>query len=147
MSAHQNKLKRAARRVRDIHDYAHRVAGRRRERAHASPYAVAHHRRRIAHKFAQIRSAGAGAFAAFLAVLGPGLLAGLSDDDPAGTMTYSIRELPLNCILARRVIRQLTQKGPWGLIDFPLLLSLSIATLAPVYIRSRVRKGRRNSTD
>ncbi|BCT93017.1 Mn transporter [Lysobacter helvus] len=31
-----------------------------------------------------------GAFAAFLAVLGPGLLAGLSDDDPAGITTYSV---------------------------------------------------------
>jgi Mn2+/Fe2+ NRAMP family transporter len=30
------------------------------------------------------------AFVAFLAVLGPGLLAGLSDDDPAGITTYSI---------------------------------------------------------
>ena len=28
--------------------------------------------------------------AAFLAVLGPGLLAGLSDDDPPGITTYSI---------------------------------------------------------
>ena len=28
--------------------------------------------------------------AAFLAVLGPGILAGLSDDDPAGITTYSI---------------------------------------------------------
>ncbi|MDP9255925.1 MAG: hypothetical protein M3Q31_05135 [Actinomycetota bacterium] len=28
--------------------------------------------------------------AAFLAVLGPGILAGLSDDDPAGIKTYSI---------------------------------------------------------
>ena len=28
--------------------------------------------------------------AAFLAVLGPGVLAGLSDDDPAGITTYSI---------------------------------------------------------
>jgi Mn2+/Fe2+ NRAMP family transporter len=27
---------------------------------------------------------------AFLAVLGPGLLAGLSDDDPAGITTYSV---------------------------------------------------------
>jgi Mn2+/Fe2+ NRAMP family transporter len=27
---------------------------------------------------------------AFLAVLGPGILAGLSDDDPAGITTYSI---------------------------------------------------------
>ena len=33
---------------------------------------------------------GLGGFAAFLAVLGPGLLAGLSDDDPAGITTYSI---------------------------------------------------------
>ncbi|WP_205289384.1 divalent metal cation transporter [Lysobacter sp. TY2-98] len=33
---------------------------------------------------------GASAFAAFMAVLGPGLLAGLSDDDPAGITTYSV---------------------------------------------------------
>jgi len=31
-----------------------------------------------------------GGVSAFLAVLGPGLLAGLSDDDPAGITTYSI---------------------------------------------------------
>ena len=31
-----------------------------------------------------------GAVAALLAVVGPGLLAGLSDDDPAGITTYSI---------------------------------------------------------
>ena len=37
-----------------------------------------------------MRVAGAGALASFLAVLGPGLLAGLSDDDPAGITTYSI---------------------------------------------------------
>ena len=28
-------------------------------------------------------------FAAFLAVMGPGVIAGLSDDDPAGITTYS----------------------------------------------------------
>ena len=32
----------------------------------------------------------AGGLAALLAVVGPGLLAGLSDDDPAGITTYSI---------------------------------------------------------
>src|SRR5664279_4566664 len=32
----------------------------------------------------------AGSVAALLAVVGPGLLAGLSDDDPAGITTYSI---------------------------------------------------------
>jgi Mn2+/Fe2+ NRAMP family transporter len=31
-----------------------------------------------------------GGLAALLAVVGPGLLAGLSDDDPAGITTYSI---------------------------------------------------------
>lgn len=41
-------------------------------------------------RFAAMRLAGAGALASFLAVLGPGLLAGLSDDDPAGITTYSI---------------------------------------------------------
>ena len=51
---------------------------------------MAPHRRGIARRFAQFRAAGAGSLAAFLAVLGPGMLAGLSDDDPAGITTYSI---------------------------------------------------------
>jgi Mn2+/Fe2+ NRAMP family transporter len=54
------------------------------------PHTVAHHRRGIATRFAERRARGATAIAAFLAVLGPGLLAGLSDDDPAGITTYSI---------------------------------------------------------
>lgn len=52
--------------------------------------AVAHHRRGITARFAAMRLAGASALASILAVLGPGLLAGLSDDDPAGITTYSI---------------------------------------------------------
>ena len=55
-----------------------------------APHAVAHHKRGISAQFARIRSNGAGGIAAFIAVLGPGLLAGLSDDDPAGITTYSI---------------------------------------------------------
>lgn len=55
-----------------------------------APHAVAHHKRGIAARFAQIRTKGMGGIAAFMAVLGPGLLAGLSDDDPAGITTYSI---------------------------------------------------------
>lgn len=55
-----------------------------------APHAVAHHKRGIAAQFARFRVAGLSAFAAFLAVLGPGLLAGLSDDDPAGITTYSM---------------------------------------------------------
>uniref|UniRef100_UPI0027B9E1FF NRAMP family divalent metal transporter n=1 Tax=Gemmatimonas sp. TaxID=1962908 RepID=UPI0027B9E1FF len=51
---------------------------------------VAHHHRGTGLRFAALRAAGPGAWAAFLAVLGPGLLAGLSDDDPAGITTYSI---------------------------------------------------------
>lgn len=51
---------------------------------------LAHHKRGIALRFARFRAAGIGAFAAFIAVLGPGLLAGLSDDDPAGITTYSV---------------------------------------------------------
>ena len=51
---------------------------------------VAHRRRGIAKKFTQHRKRGKGALMAFLAVLGPGLLAGLSDDDPAGIATYSM---------------------------------------------------------
>lgn len=61
-----------------------------RNHAVAPRHAVAHHRRGIAQRFARFRAAGVGAFAAFLAVLGPGLLAGLSDDDPAGITTYSV---------------------------------------------------------
>jgi Mn2+/Fe2+ NRAMP family transporter len=53
-------------------------------------HAVAHHKRGIALHFSRFRAAGLGAFSAFLAVLGPGLLAGLSDDDPAGITTYSV---------------------------------------------------------
>ena len=56
----------------------------------APAHAVAHHGRGITVRFAAMRLAGAGALASFLAVLGPGLLAGLSDDDPAGITTYSI---------------------------------------------------------
>ena len=56
----------------------------------APPHAVAHHKRGIALQFSRFRAAGIGAFSAFLAVLGPGLLAGLSDDDPAGITTYSV---------------------------------------------------------
>jgi Mn2+/Fe2+ NRAMP family transporter len=51
---------------------------------------MTHRRHGISRKFAQSRTAGKGALVAFLAVLGPGLLAGLSDDDPAGIATYSM---------------------------------------------------------
>ena len=37
-----------------------------------------------------MQKTGRGTWVAFLAVLGPGLLAGLSDDDPAGITTYSV---------------------------------------------------------
>ena len=40
--------------------------------------------------FSRLRAGGAAASSAFLAVLGPGMLAGLSDDDPAGITTYSL---------------------------------------------------------
>ncbi len=57
-----------------------------RHRAHRTPG------RHIHWRLAQRRRAllGAGGLAALLAVVGPGLLAGLSDDDPAGITTYSI---------------------------------------------------------
>lgn len=41
-------------------------------------------------RFVAARRSGHTALAAFLAILGPGLLAGLSDDDPAGITTYSL---------------------------------------------------------
>ena len=69
---------------------AHRAARKRRQRAGAPPHAVAHHQRGIGLKFARLKDSGRGAWVAFLAVLGPGLLAGLSDDDPAGITTYSV---------------------------------------------------------
>ncbi|MFN7681134.1 MAG: divalent metal cation transporter, partial [Planctomyces sp.] len=49
-----------------------------------------HSRRGISRRFTGIRAGGRSALAAFLAVLGPGLLAGLSDDDPAGIGTYAV---------------------------------------------------------
>ncbi len=62
-----------------------------RRRGHPqAPHGVAHWRRGVARKFLQLRSTGAGALVAFMAVLGPGMLAGLSDDDPAGITTYSV---------------------------------------------------------
>ena len=56
----------------------------------AHPLAVKHKRRGITPRFVELRKAGLGGIAAFLAVLGPGMLAGLSDDDPAGITTYSV---------------------------------------------------------
>ena len=56
----------------------------------ATPTPVGHRRRGIAARTAGARAAGASALATFLSVLGPGLLAGLSDDDPAGLTTYSV---------------------------------------------------------
>ena len=77
-------------RIRDVRAAAHRLARLRRGQAGAPAQPVAHLGRGIARQFAQYRVAGLGALAGFLAVLGPGLLAGLSDDDPAGITTYSI---------------------------------------------------------
>src|SRR6476646_1911535 len=54
---------------------AHRIPGRH------THWRLARRRRQLLH---------AGTVAALLAVVGPGLLAGLSDDDPAGITTYSI---------------------------------------------------------
>lgn len=90
MSNSRKRRKRAAHRLREFHAAVQRAARSRRARLHAPPHAVAHHRRGISIQFARLRTAGAGAFASFLAVLGPGLLAGLSDDDPAGITTYSV---------------------------------------------------------
>ena len=51
---------------------------------------VGHKRRGIARRFANYRRSGRTRLAALIAVIGPGVLAGLSDDDPAGITTYSI---------------------------------------------------------
>lgn len=68
----------------------HRGNRNRRLRTRHAPHGVAHHRRGVSVKFSQLRNAGTGAVASLLAVLGPGMLAGLSDDDPAGITTYSV---------------------------------------------------------
>ncbi|MDO8699741.1 MAG: divalent metal cation transporter [Rhodoferax sp.] len=90
MSTHHKNDKPSSRRFRDLRNKARRAARQSRDRAGAPPHAVAHVRRGIALQFARFRAAGISAFTAFLAVLGPGLLAGLSDDDPAGITTYSV---------------------------------------------------------
>lgn len=69
---------------------AARLAAHKRRQISAPPHAVAHHQRGIGLRFAKLMKSGRGAWPAFLAVLGPGLLAGLSDDDPAGITTYSV---------------------------------------------------------
>ncbi|MCY2973325.1 MAG: divalent metal cation transporter [Planctomycetota bacterium] len=88
MSVKSYKNNQAIGRLRGLHDTLYHAAKKR--HAHAPLHGVAHQRRGIARKFNQYRSAGAGAIASLLAVLGPGMLAGLSDDDPAGITTYSL---------------------------------------------------------
>jgi Mn2+/Fe2+ NRAMP family transporter len=51
---------------------------------------VGYKRRGIARRFVHYRRRGTIRLAALLVVVGPGVLAGLSDDDPAGVTTYSI---------------------------------------------------------
>ncbi len=72
------------------HHFSHRAIRQLHEKKGTPPHGIAHHKRGIALQFSRFRAAGIGAFTAFLAVLGPGLLAGLSDDDPAGITTYSM---------------------------------------------------------
>ena len=68
----------------------HRASHGVRQKQAAPPHAVGHYHRGIGLRFAKMLQSGRGAWVAFLAVLGPGLLAGLSDDDPAGITTYSV---------------------------------------------------------
>ena len=86
----KSERKRSTRRLARIAETAQRAAKRRRERLLAHPLAIKHKRRGITQRFVELRTAGASGVAAFLAVLGPGMLAGLSDDDPAGITTYSV---------------------------------------------------------
>ena len=62
------------------HPHRHRPRGQRTPGRHIH-WRAARHRHRLLQ---------AGGVAALLAVVGPGILAGLSDDDPAGITTYSI---------------------------------------------------------
>lgn len=59
-------------------------------RKQGRPHPIAHRRRGISLRFVQFRTEGRAALVAAMAVFGPGLLAGLSDDDPAGIATYSM---------------------------------------------------------
>jgi Mn2+/Fe2+ NRAMP family transporter len=90
MSGHHQPPGMSPHRLAAIHKKAQRLARARREKTGAPPHGVSHPRRGIALRFERMRRAGLGALASFLAVLGPGLLAGLSDDDPAGITTYSV---------------------------------------------------------
>lgn len=51
---------------------------------------IHHARRGVTRRYVHHRSRGVARLTAFALVLGPGLVAGLSDDDPAGITTYSI---------------------------------------------------------
>jgi Mn2+/Fe2+ NRAMP family transporter len=51
---------------------------------------VGYKRRGIARRFVHYQRRGRAPLVALLAVVGPGVLAGMSDDDPAGVTTYSI---------------------------------------------------------
>jgi len=73
-----------------MHKSFHRAVHKLLRQNRALPHAVAHHHRSAGPRFAKLLQSGRGAWVAFLAVLGPGLLAGLSDDDPAGITTYSV---------------------------------------------------------
>jgi Mn2+/Fe2+ NRAMP family transporter len=73
-----------------MHKAVWHAARKKRQKRGAPPHAVAHHQRGIWQRFARMQKSGRGTWVAFLAVLGPGLLAGLSDDDPAGITTYSV---------------------------------------------------------
>ena len=73
-----------------MHKKAWHAARKRRLKRGSPPHAVAHHQRGVWQRFGRMRKSGRGTWIAFLAVLGPGLLAGLSDDDPAGITTYSV---------------------------------------------------------
>lgn len=90
MSTRRHNNRQAVVRLHEINVRLQRAARRRRVRSQAPLHGVAHYRRGISRRFADFRNAGAGALVSLLAVLGPGMLAGLSDDDPAGITTYSL---------------------------------------------------------
>jgi len=147
-----------------VRDSGHsRPARRWRRRARPSgisPHGVAHARRGFSARFATLRAAGASALAAFLVVLGPGLLAGLSDDDPAGITTYSMLGtdhgyrllwiIPLSTVLLVQfhlvavrigaatgkgfvgIIRDRWGRG-WGYLAVALLLFANFGTICAEY--------------
>jgi Mn2+/Fe2+ NRAMP family transporter len=98
-----------------------------------------HGRRARRHHDARRRLYRRGGLAALVAVLGPGLLAGLSDDDPAGITTYSI----LGADYGYRLLWVLTASTAALIVFHELSARLGVVTGRGVMALVRERHGPR----